>query len=35
MRFLIYSSMCPIVHLVGVGNRHDGIVESISNVTEV
>ncbi len=27
--------MMPIVHLVTVGSRADGIVESISNVTEV
>ena len=35
MRFLIYASISPVVHLVAVGSRHDGNVESIANVTEV
>ncbi|KAG1664335.1 hypothetical protein FOA52_011649 [Chlamydomonas sp. UWO 241] len=34
-RFLVYASIMPVAHLVAVGHRGDGLVESISNVTEV
>ena len=37
-KFLVYSSMHPIVNLVAVGRREDdgdGVVESISNITQV
>lgn len=33
-RFLIYSSITPVVHLVHVGSRAD-IVESMANITEI
>ena len=34
-RFLIYSSITDVAHLVAVGSQYDSVVESISNVTEV
>ncbi len=34
-RFVIYASITPVAHLVAVGSHWDGVIESISNITEV